>query len=90
MKFIATENAIVKLNRYGLTEMEVVKEFKDRIKANKDGLFMDMSLNMKNEDLIILPVGQKTALIFENGIAINGSYEDLPQVKYKDGKWVKI
>ena len=87
--FIATENAIVKLSRYELTEVEVVKEFKDRIKANKEGLFLDMSLNMKNEDLIILPSGQKTALIFENGVPINGSYEDLPQVKFKDNKWIK-
>lgn len=88
LKYIATEEALVKLNMYGLTELEVAKEFKGRLKCQEDGDMGDLVLNWKNEDIVILPMGKKTAVLFVYGQEIKGSYEDLPEVIYKDNKWI--
>ena len=88
MKYISTNDALIKLNMYGLTEHEVIQEFNGRVKANSEaGNIGDIVLNWKNEDIIILPIGKKTALLFVYGQEIKGSYEDLPQVIYKNDKW---
>ena len=87
MKYIATNDAMDKLNIYGLTEHEVIQEFKGKQKCMSDGNMGDLIINWKNEDLIILPIGRKTALIFEYGKEIKGSYEDLPEIEYKEEMW---
>ena len=89
MRFLATDEAIVKLNSYGCTEKEIVNEVKQRLKVNESGLFEDMVLDWKQRDLVVLPVGKETALIIEYGTELEGSYEDLPMIKYSDGKWIK-
>ena len=88
MKYIATEGAITKLNTYELTEYDVTREFKSRIEVEKTGDMTKAFINWKNEDLIILPLSKKTALIYEYGKEIKGSYEDLPEIKF-DGIWKK-
>ncbi len=90
MKFIATDKALLKLNLYNLTELEVAKECKanqEVMNGEKDA--GEIVYNWKNEDLMITPIGKHTALITEYGVAIKGSYEDLPEIEYKDNKWKK-
>lgn len=88
MRFIATNEALIKLNLYGLSEKEVIQEFEGRLKCEEeDGTMGDLIINWKNEDLVILPLGKKTAIIFEYGQELKGSYEDLPQIVYRDNKW---
>lgn len=89
MKYIATDEALIKLNMYGLTELEVVQEFRGRKKCHntKDGNMGDLVLNWKNEDIVILPLGEKTALLFVYGQELKTSYEDLPEIEYKENKW---
>lgn len=88
MRYIATNDALIKLNVYGMTEHEVIQEFNGRVKANsKDGNIGDIVLNWKNEDIVILPIGIKTALLFVYGQEIKCSYEDLPQIVFKENKW---
>lgn len=88
MKFIATKEALLKLNMYEMTELEVRREFEDTVELDKTNQINEkMFFNMKNKDLIILPIGRKTALITEMGVELKGSYEDLPQIIYKDNEW---
>ena len=90
MKYIATDEALIKLNMYGMTEIDVVKEFKGRKKCHedKDGNMGDLVLNWKNEDIVILPLGEKTAILFVYGQELKTSYEDLPEIEYKENKWI--
>ena len=88
LKYIATNEALIKLNNYRLTEHEVRQEFNGRLKCQTDGDMGDLILNWKNKDMVILPLGKKTAVLFEYGQEIKGSYEDLPEIKYKEDKWV--
>ena len=88
MKFIATHDAIDNLNAQNLTEMDVVKEFQS-YKDVEDGKadVGKIVMNWKNENLIIAPIGKKTALIMVYGEELDQSYEDLPRIEYIDGKW---
>lgn len=87
MKYIATDEALIKLNEYGMTEHEVRQEFNGRLKAQNDGDMGDLVLNWKNENIVILPLGKKTAILFLYGQEVKGSYEDLPEIVYKNNKW---
>jgi hypothetical protein len=87
LKYIATDEALTKLNIYGLTEKEIQQEFKGRLKCQEDGNMGNLILNWKNEDIVVFPLGKKTAVLFAYGQDINRSYEDLPEIKYKDNKW---
>lgn len=87
LKYIATDEALIKLNIYGLTEKDIEQEFKGRLKCQEDGDIGDLILNWKNEDIVVFPLGKKTAVLFVYGQDINGKYEDLPEIKYKDNKW---
>ena len=87
MRFMATDGAVEKLNRYQLTEFEVSQEALSRLEAEEKEDIGCIVLNWKNEDLIILPVGKKTAIIFEYGKEIEGSYENLPIIRYRDNHW---
>lgn len=90
MKFIATDRALLKLNIYNLTELEVAKEFKANQEVMKNEKNAgEIVYNWKNEDLMITPIGKHTALITEFGVEIKGSYEDLPEIEYKNNKWKK-
>lgn len=92
MKFIATHDAIIKLNQYCMTEMDVTKEFQSYrdVETGKSDVGK-MVMNWKNEDLIIAPIGRKTALIMVYGEELNQSYEELPEIEYKENEWkVKV
>ncbi len=90
MKYIATEEAIVKLNEYGMNEIDVVKEHKSLYDFEHDKIDIgDVVMNWKNKNLIITPLGKNTTMIFVYGQNIDKSYEDLPEIVYKN-KWVKI
>lgn len=89
MKFIATEEALIQLNAYGLTELEMTREHKSRWKALHDGNMGDIVITWKNEDICTSPIGKNTALLFIYGQEIKKGYENLPEIKYKDGKWIK-
>ena len=70
-----------------MTEHEVRQEFNGRLKAQNDGDMGDLILNWKNENIVILPLGKKTAILFLYGQEVKGSYEDLPEIVYKNNKW---
>lgn len=89
MKYVATEEAIVKANEYGLTELEVVQEYKARRKAYEEDDISQLVLNWKGKEIVICPVGQKTAVMFLYGHALQCSYEDLPEYVYKNNKWIR-
>ena len=90
MKFIATENAINKLNTYGLNELEVTKEFRSYKDVEEGKIDVgQIVMSWKNEDLIIAPIGKYTALIMVYGEKLNTSYEDLPQIEYVNNIWKK-
>lgn len=88
MKFIATHDAIDELNLCGLTELEVTREFQS-YRDLEDGKIDagEIVMNWKNEHLVIAPLGKKTALIMVYGEELNQSYEDLPQIEYKNNTW---
>jgi hypothetical protein len=88
MKFIATHDAIDILNASNLTEIDVYKEFKS-FKNLEDGNIevKDLIFNWKNENLIIAPIGKNSALIMVYGEELNQSYEDLPEIIYKNNEW---
>ena len=87
MRYISTIEAMDRLNTFGMTEHEVIQEFKGRLKCEIDGNMGDLIINWKNEDVVILPLGQKTAFLFVYGQELKCSYEDLPQIEYKNEKW---
>lgn len=90
MKFIASEEALLKLNMYNLTEFEVANEFKSFKDVEEGKIDVGQVVyNWKNEDLVIAPIGKKTALILVFGQELNCSYEDLPEIEFKDNKWIK-
>lgn len=87
MKYIATDEAIENLNKNKITEHEIRQEFNSRWKAIKDGNMGDIIINWKNKDVAVSPIGKSTALLFVYGQEINKSYEDIPEVKYKNDVW---
>lgn len=89
MKYIATEEAIEKANEYGLTEHEVIQEFNARVKLYSEDKIDDLVFDWKGKEIVVLPIGQKTVMMFVYGQEIKGSYENLPIYKYKNNKWVK-
>lgn len=89
MKYIATDEAIKKANEYGLTEHEVLQEYKARQKLYKNEDLSDLVLEWKGKEIVVLPIGEKTAILFLYGQEIEGSYEDLPEYKYKNNEWIK-
>lgn len=89
MRYLATDNAIESLNRCGLTENEVHEEFLGEYKARHDGDIGDLVLNWKNKDVIIIAMGKETCVMIKYGVEYKGSYEDFPEVIYKDNTWVK-
>ena len=71
-----------------MTEHEVIQEFNGRVKADSDeGNIGDLVLNWKNEDIVIMPIGIKTAFLFVYGQELKCSYEDLPQIIYDNEVW---
>lgn len=89
MKFIATDEAIAKANEYGLTEHEVIQEFNARVKLYSEDKLDDLVFDWKGKEIVVLPIGKKTAMMFVYGQELKGSYEDLPQYKFKKNMWVK-
>lgn len=87
MKFIATDEALAKLNAYGLTEIEITREHKSRWKALHNGNIGDIVITWKNEDICVSPIGKNTAFLFIYGQEINKTYEDIPEIKYKNNEW---
>ena len=87
MRYISTIEAMDRLNTFGMTELEVIQEFNGRLKCEEDGDMGDLIINWKNEDVVILPLGKKTAILFVYGQELKCSYEDLPQIEYKNDKW---
>ena len=75
-----------------MTEMDVTKEFQSYrdVETGKSDVGK-VVMNWKNEDLIIAPIGRKTALIMVYGEELNQSYEELPEIEYKENEWkVKV
>lgn len=89
MKYIATEEAIKKANEYGLTEHEVIQEFNARVKLYSEEKLDDLVLDWKGKEIVVLPIGRETTMMFVFGQELKGSYEDLPQYVYRNDKWVK-
>lgn len=89
MKYIATDEAIVKANEYGLTEHEVMQEFNARVKLYEEDNLDELVFNWKGKEIVVLPIGKTTAMMFIYGQDLNCSYEDLPTYIYKDNKWIK-
>lgn len=89
MKYIATDEAIEKANEYGLTEHEVMQEFKARVKLYSEDNLDDLVFDWKGKEIVVLPIGRETAMMFVYGQDLNGSYEDLPQYVYKNNQWIK-
>lgn len=89
MKYIATDEAIKKANEYGLTEHEVIQEFKARVKLYSEDKIDDLVFDWKGKEIVVLPIGKQTVMMFVYGQEIKGSYEDLPVYKYKNNQWIK-
>ncbi len=87
MKYIATEEALEKLNKYKVTEHEVMQEINARRKVYEEHNLDDLVLNWKGKEIVALPIGKTTAILFIFGQEMKGSYEDLPQIVYKKNKW---
>lgn len=88
MKYIATNDAINILNANGITENDVRKEFnnyKDLENGKINAGQIIMNWDIKN--LLISPIGKEKALVMVYGEELNNSYEDLPEIKYINGKW---
>lgn len=89
MKFIATHDAIDKLNSYNMTDEDVYNEFNSLKELEENKIEIDKVIfNWKNEDLIIMPIGKQTCIVIVYGEELNQSYEDLPQIEYKKNKWI--
>lgn len=89
MRYIATDEAIAKANEYGLTEHEVKQEYKARLKLYSEEKLDDLVFDWKGKEIVVLPIGAKTVMMFVYGQELKGSYEDLPMYQYKNNKWVK-
>lgn len=89
MKYIATDEAIAKANEYGLTEHEVIQEFNARVKLYSEDKIDDLVFDWKGKEIVVLPIGKQTVMMFVYGQEIKGSYEDLPSIKYKNNEWIK-
>lgn len=88
MKYIATDEAIAKANEYGLTEHEVIQEFRARQNLYENQDLSKIVFEWKGKEIVVLPIGQTTAILFVYGQELKGSYEDLPEYIYKN-KWIK-
>lgn len=88
MKYIATYDAINNLNENGITENDVKNEFQN-YKDLENGKINagQIKMNWKIKNLLISPIGEKTALIMVYGEELKKSYEDLPEIEYKENKW---
>lgn len=88
MRFIATKEAINKLNAYKMTEMEVAQEHKALWNIEHErGNIGQAIINFKNKDLIIAPVGKRTALIYKYKQEIKGDYRALPEIEFNGKEW---